>query len=292
MTVDTSTPVDAKFAVLQGVWVDCFRSVLGQVAGFPITVEPTSDLNFSEAELSKDKPGVWMRFSASSALQGEMAILSTETGALPLAQVLMSEPPDPAAPFDPGRREGYEELVRQVVGMVSTGLKGAVGGDVTIKHTGGETPSWTNASRTGIQIASEKFPPIRLVLVATSELLGTFPSAKKAQAPPASIADPPSAPPPPAPPPSDTRTTNLELLLDVALDATIRFGQRQMLLREVLELHAGVAVTLNRRVEEPVELLIGGRMVALGEVVIVDGNYGLRITEILSPQQRIESLRA
>ncbi len=285
MTVDTATPVDAKFAVLQGLWVDCFRSVLGQVAGFPVTVEPTSDLNFSEEELSKDKPGVWMRFSTSNALQGEMAILSSESCALPLAQVLMSEPPDPAVPFDQGRREGYEELVRQVVGMVSTGLKGAAGGDVTIKHTGGETPSWTNASRMGIRIASEKFPPIRLVLVVTSELLGSFQSAKKAEAPKT-----PSAEPTPAPP--DTRTTNLELLLDVALDATIRFGQRQMLLREVLELHAGVAVTLNRRVEEPVELLIGGRMVALGEVVIVDGNYGLRITEILSPQQRIESLRA
>jgi flagellar motor switch protein FliN len=287
VTVDTATPVNAKFAVLQGVWVDCFRSVLGQVAGFPVTVEPTSDLDFSEEELSKNKPGVWMRFSASNALQGEMAILSAESGALPLSQVLMSEPPDPALPFDQGRREGYEELVRQVVGMVSTGLKGAAGGDVTIKHTSGETPSWTNASRTGIRIASEKFPPIRLVLVVTSELLASFQPAKKLEPPKT-----PAAEPTPAPPPSDTRTTNLELLLDVALDATIRFGQRQMLLREVLELHAGVAVTLDRRVEEPVELLIGGRMVALGEVVIVDGNYGLRITQILSPQQRIDSLRA
>lgn len=289
MTVDTTTPADPKFAILLGVWVDCIRSVLGQVAGFPVTVEPSSDLNFAEDEMSKEKPGVWMRFSVSSALQGEMAILSSESGALPLAQVLMSEPPDPAVPFDMGQREGYEELVRQVVGMVSTGLKGAAGGDVIIKHTGGETPSWTNASRMGIQIASEKFPPIRLVLVVTAELLASFQSAKKADAPQPPKAEPARAP---EPEPSDIRTTNLELLLDVALDATIRFGQRQMLLREVLELHAGVAITLNRKVEEPVELLIGGRTVALGEVVIVDGNYGLRITEILSPQQRIESLGA
>ncbi|MBZ5659235.1 MAG: flagellar motor switch protein FliN [Acidobacteriia bacterium] len=90
---------------------------------------------------------------------------------------------------------------------------------------------------------------------------------------------------------SAARSSNLELLLDVKLDATIRFGRKQMLLREILELHPGSAVALDRQVEEPVELLVGGRMVAWGEVVIVDGNYGLRITEILSPQQRIESLR-
>jgi len=90
---------------------------------------------------------------------------------------------------------------------------------------------------------------------------------------------------------SAARSSNLELLLDVTLPTTIRFGQKQMLLREILELHPGVAITLDRQVEEPVELLVGGRMVARGEVVIVDGNYGLRITEIVSPQQRIESLR-
>jgi flagellar motor switch protein FliN len=49
-------------------------------------------------------------------------------------------------------------------------------------------------------------------------------------------------------------------------------------------------VGLDRHVEEPVDLLVGGRMVARGEVVIVDGNYGLRITEIVSPQQRISFL--
>jgi flagellar motor switch protein FliN/FliY len=88
------------------------------------------------------------------------------------------------------------------------------------------------------------------------------------------------------------RNANLELVLDVNLDATIRFGQKQMLLRDILELHPGVAIVLDRRVQEPVELLIGGRMVARGEVVIVDGNYGLRVTEIVSPLERIDALRS
>ena len=82
----------------------------------------------------------------------------------------------------------------------------------------------------------------------------------------------------------------MELLLDIKLSATIRFGQRRMLLREILEIHPGAAIELDRNVQDPVDLLVGGRVIARGEVVIVDGNYGLRILEIVSPQQRIALL--
>ena len=83
---------------------------------------------------------------------------------------------------------------------------------------------------------------------------------------------------------------NLDLLLDVELDASLRFGQREMLLREILELRPGSVVELDRKLQEPAELLIAGRVIARGEVVIVDGNYGLRITDILQPRQRLESV--
>jgi flagellar motor switch protein FliN/FliY len=83
---------------------------------------------------------------------------------------------------------------------------------------------------------------------------------------------------------------NLDLLLDVALEATLRFGQREMILREILELRPGSVVELNRRIQEPAELLVAGRVIARGEVVIVDGAYGLRITDITQPHQRLESV--
>ena len=73
----------------------------------------------------------------------------------------------------------------------------------------------------------------------------------------------------------------LERVIDVPLAVTLRFGQRQMRLREVLELNTGSLVELDRQVEEPVDLLLGERVIARGEVVIVDGNYGLRVTEIV-----------
>ena len=287
MSPEAPISADPQSIALQRIWVDCFRAVLNQVAGFPVKVEPAEQTPAS-AEAEQGKQPVWMIFLASKALKGEMAILTDETGALPLAQILVSEPPDAAVPFDKDHRDAYEELLRQVLGQVATGLKSVAGGEVEIKPAGSDAPDWPGATRHGIRISGDKFEPVHLTLVVTPELTKSLqPPAKPAQAP-APKADESAAP---APELSPSRSSNLELLLDVKLDATIRFGQKQMLLREVLDLHPGTAVALDRQVEEPVELLVGGRTVARGEVVIVDGNYGLRITEILSPQQRIESLR-
>jgi flagellar motor switch protein FliN/FliY len=84
---------------------------------------------------------------------------------------------------------------------------------------------------------------------------------------------------------------NISLLCDIELDATLQFGSREMPLREVLELGPGDVVELNRHVSEPVDLVVGDRIVARGEVVIVSGNFALRITEVATPQLRLESIR-
>ena len=76
---------------------------------------------------------------------------------------------------------------------------------------------------------------------------------------------------------------NLGLVMDVALDVTLRFGQRRLSLREVLDLTSGSVVELDRQVDEPVELILDGKVIARGEAVIVDGNYGIRVTEVLQP---------
>jgi flagellar motor switch protein FliN len=76
---------------------------------------------------------------------------------------------------------------------------------------------------------------------------------------------------------------NLQLVLDVELNVTLRFGQRQLALREVLDLTSGSVIELDRQVEEPVELLLEGKVIARGEAVVIDGNYGLRVTEVPQP---------
>ncbi len=87
------------------------------------------------------------------------------------------------------------------------------------------------------------------------------------------------------------RTHGLELLLDVELEASLRFGSREMVLGEILDLGPGDVVQLDRQVSDPVDLLVGDKIVARGEVVLVNGNFGLRVTEVAEPRKRLESVR-
>lgn len=81
-------------------------------------------------------------------------------------------------------------------------------------------------------------------------------------------------------------TNNLDLLSGVELPVTLCFGRRRLRLREVLELNAGSVVELDRQVEDPVELLLDGRVIARGEVVVVDGSYGIRVLEVVHGAQQ------
>lgn len=73
---------------------------------------------------------------------------------------------------------------------------------------------------------------------------------------------------------------HLDLLLDVQLEATIRFGETQLLLRDVLAAGPGAIFELDRELNAPADLLVAGRLMARGEVVVINGNFGLRITEL------------
>lgn len=85
--------------------------------------------------------------------------------------------------------------------------------------------------------------------------------------------------------------SGVDLLLDVELEATLRFGCREMPLLELLELGPGDVVQLDRGVSDPVDLIVGDKIVARGEVVLVNGNFGLRVTEVAAPRKRLESIR-
>jgi flagellar motor switch protein FliN/FliY len=69
----------------------------------------------------------------------------------------------------------------------------------------------------------------------------------------------------------------------VELDITMRFGEQRLPLREVLQLAPGAVIELDRQISEPVDLLLDGKLIARGEVVVVDGNYGLRVLEVTQP---------
>ena len=107
--------------------------------------------------------------------------------------------------------------------------------------------------------------------------------------------DAPPPPPPPRPAASGggdrTIPPNLDMVLDIRLTCTARLGRVDMPIGDILTLGPGSILEVGHLIDEPVELLVNDKLIARGDVVVVDEKFGLRITEIVSQVERIESLR-
>jgi flagellar motor switch protein FliN/FliY len=88
-----------------------------------------------------------------------------------------------------------------------------------------------------------------------------------------------------------TSSTNLDLLLGVTLQVSVELGRTKMNIEEILHLGPGSVVELDKLAGEPVDVLVNDKMIAKGEVVVLDDRFGVRITDVLSPAQRLNSLR-
>ncbi|GLJ02834.1 MULTISPECIES: flagellar motor switch phosphatase FliY [Bacillus] len=84
---------------------------------------------------------------------------------------------------------------------------------------------------------------------------------------------------------------NLDMLMDIPLSITVELGRTQRSVKEVLELSAGSIIELDKLAGEPVDILVNKRIVAKGEVVVIDENFGVRVTDILSQSERLSNLK-
>ncbi len=109
-----------------------------------------------------------------------------------------------------------------------------------------------------------------------------------AEAPAAAAAGAATAPPVVA----TTAPANLDLILDIDLPLTVRFGETEMSLHSLTRLAPGSIIDLGRSPDDPVDILVNGRLVARGEVVVVAGNYGVRIVEVISAADRLKTVAA
>jgi flagellar motor switch protein FliN len=276
---DTSAPSLAPapeaLACMQ-VLAESMAQVLGQVAGaaFPIAL-----LEAPPPEASPpDKTDMQVLATAAGALRGEMSLRLPGTAVLCLAQLFLSEAQDPKAEFKAEHREAAEELLRQIAGQAATAL-GPRWGEVHLRLEFGNPPSWPAALGGWMGSAPAAPSQVWLEWQMSSALLAALRA-------PAAAASPSPAVPAPGPSPASSSGGKLDLLMDVELDVTLRFGGRRMLLREIIELGPGSVVELDRQVQEPADLLLDGKLIARGEVVVVDGNYGLRVLEVVSPPPR------
>lgn len=108
-----------------------------------------------------------------------------------------------------------------------------------------------------------------------------------------------AAAPPPPPEHSETPAEaapgaaeiNLESLLDVPVTLSVEIGRSKVPIRELVSLNQGSVIELDREVNEPLDLLVNGKLMARGEVVVVEGQFGLRLIEVVSPSERLKKLK-
>jgi flagellar motor switch protein FliN/FliY len=87
------------------------------------------------------------------------------------------------------------------------------------------------------------------------------------------------------------RERNLDLILDIPLRVTVELGRTKMVVRELLTLGQGSVIELNKLAGEPMEILVNDKLVAKGEAVVVNEKFGVRLTDIISPLERVEQLK-
>jgi len=277
----TSTELDSSvFKMLQEVWQSSLCQELTQAAGEEFTARL---LDSKPITIQHEASRAWALFSPPAGLMGEIGFSVSPSDALVLSGLVLGKTPEESAGMD-RRDDLVAEFFRGVIEAAASALGPKTTERVEFQSRGTEPPSWQAASGFRLEVHGPNTPPLEVWIAwdegfaqsATQLLAGSSPEESEVA---------------PRPNPASLGEDNIGLFLDIELEASLRFGEREMMLREILNLNSGSIIELNRRVNEPVELLVRGKVVAKGEVVVVDGNYALRVTQIVNQADRMSSIR-
>lgn len=269
--------------MFQEVWSSSICQALKQMSGEEFNSRVLDSIPISGKD---DLAGVWTVFSVSARLIGEIGFFVPESDAIQLSGLLTGGVLHDAAVHSDEPRDTVAGFFRRLAVVASPTLKSETKGEVELRFHNVEPPSWDPAFGFRLEVRGTKTPPLRICVISDERLAKSAGAVCANRTLSASTSDRDKVSPS-----SVMEKDNIGLLLDIELEATLRFGEREMLLREILNLNSGSIIELNRRVNEPVELLVRGKVVAKGDVVVLDGNYALRVTQIASPADRMSSLR-
>ncbi len=250
---------------LAGAICQALADIFAQKFGSSWTV----DTSVGEASQSSDAKQISFGIAVGGVFQGNAALSLTHSDSALLAQNFT----DPPAEFNDEQKTTVQSLLQEITSRAGALLESQFGG-ITLEVSPIEQPTLQG---TGIvlRVSDTTRRGVTLYLLIGSELMEAM------------VSNPSTS----TTTKSDKKTivsdTNLDLLMGVDLTLTLRFGTRTLTLREILDLTSGSVVELDRQVQEPADLLLGDKLIARGEVVIVDGNYGLRITELPEQGQAI-----
>ena len=188
-------------------------------------------------------------------------------------------------------RNTWLEILGQSLGGMARSMTAMLGREVAC-DTGVErapVPEPEEWAAVSIQLGDTALPRLWLALSPQLASLIATPPEEPSHSSPSVLDESGSDVAAPDAPPERSRT--MDLLLDVDLPISISFGRTQLPMKDVLKLTTGSIVELNRGVNDAVEVLVNQCLIARGEVVVVDGNYGVRIQQIASRQDRLRSIR-
>lgn len=270
MTENAATRIWQDFAsdfvqeVLNGV---------GRASGTSWTV-----VSVSEAVADGQAGAVWADLAFSGSLQGNCLL---NLAAPDAARVLRGQ----SATGQGGMASGKQSEVLAAAIDAIAGELAAAGseayGNFALSVTPGDAERPLTTKAIEVRLFDDRSRSVGVTLSATAELVESLHRSAAEAAKSAGQSSQSESPSHTASRFSDA--VNVDLVMDVELDVTLRFGQRHLTLREVLELTSGSVVELDRQVDEPVELILDGKVIARGEAVVIDGNYGLRVTEVPHP---------
>lgn len=267
MTEQAFNAINANFQAFSEVFAAALARSIERTAGSSCTVSNVSSVQPPESEADS----VWVMLTLTGALVGKLALEVSASDAAQLEALMLGS--------EPGNGPVDQEVVFEALseGAREFALSGATKyGEFQAAAVRDVKPSFDALNRC-IELSISETATFSIILHGSAELATSIVVARGIERP---DRDAGSAVKSPA---AARDATNLDLVMDIELNVTLRFGQRQLTLREVMELTSGSVIELDRQVEEPVDLLLDGKVIARGEAVVIDGYYGLRVSEVPQP---------
>ncbi|HTP85634.1 MAG TPA: flagellar motor switch protein FliN [Bryobacteraceae bacterium] len=234
----------------------------------------------------------WWRQSFSFSADGSVIVGAPESSWIEIGNNILK-----SAGIDDGDRESirstFSEILSQTFAGATRTLSGHLGSQVTTAPGNApESAPALSGPTFRLDVSWGAIGPLALVVSLEPAIVAAFDAALKGPGQPATVPD--SAIRtlvPPTDEESIRRSRKMELLLDVELPVSVSFGRAQLLLKDVIKLTTGSIIELNRSVSEPVDVIVNNCVIARGEVVVVEGNFGVRVHEVVSRQERLRTLR-
>lgn len=247
-------------------WAKAMANGLPSVPGASCEVLPQAPSGVPVAA----ENDLWVRVTSPAELPGTAFVRLDQAGARRLLQSPASDPTS-TEELSPEKKSALLDWIRSAATASSEEMLRKASDPVQVELS--SAPTEDSLARFWLQVQTGDENPVVVELHLDHAIVVSLQAAISVPVPTHRVA--------PATPPN-----KLGMLMDVELVVTVRFGGRRMPLKDILDLCAGSVVELDQQVQEPVDLLLDGKLIARGDVVVVDGNYGLRVTEVLSNASR------